>query len=270
MITLNGATVCVTGGARGIGRATATALAARGAVVHIGDRDLAAATSTADSLGPRVHAHHLDVTDEASFRGFLGAAAESGPLDMLVNNAGIQHMGRFAELDLDALQRELAINLGAVVTGTHLVLPGMLERGRGHVVNVSSMAGKVTTPGIATYCASKFGVVALTRAIRAELAGSGVTVTTVLPAATRTELTAGVRLRLQPTLQPEAVAAAIVDSARHGRGEVTVPRCLAPIGILEETLPTAIMWRLKRFVGGAEYGAYDSGQRKDYLDRIRS
>ncbi|MGW6375743.1 SDR family oxidoreductase [Rhodococcus sp. NPDC055112] len=270
MIDLCVATVCVTGGARGIGRATAAELATRGAVVHIGDRDLTAATSTAAALGPRVHAHSLDVTDEASFQDFLDAAAESGPVDMLVNNAGIQHMGRFTDLDLGALQRELAINLGAVLTGTHLALPGMLERGRGHVVNVSSMAGKVTTPGIATYCASKFGVVALTRAIRAELAGSGVTITTVLPAATRTELTAGVRLRLQPTLQPGTVAAAIVDSARHGRGEVTVPRYLAPISVLEETLPAGIMWRLKRFVGGADYGAYDSGQRKDYLNRIHS
>ena len=189
---------------------------------------------------------------------------------MLVNNAGIQHMGRLIDQDLAGLQRELAINLGAVVTGTHLVLPGMIERRRGHVVNVSSMAGKVTTPGIATYCASKFGVVALSKAVRAELAGTGVTMTTIMPAATRTDLTAGVRLRLQPTLEPDDVAAAIVDSAGHGRGEVTVPRYLAPIGVLEDLIPSPIMWRLKRFVGGADYGAYDPAQRQAYLDRSRA
>ncbi|WP_238421904.1 SDR family NAD(P)-dependent oxidoreductase [Gordonia sp. 'Campus'] len=270
MIALAGAQVCITGGARGIGAATAAAAAERGATVWIGDRDLAAATETAKSLGRRVNALHLDVTDETSFKDFVGTVSERGPIDMFVNNAGIQHMGRFVDQDLEALQRELAINLGAVLTGTHLVLPEMVRRGRGHVVNVSSMAGKITTPGIATYSASKFGVVALDRAIRAELAGTGVTLTTVMPAATNTELTAGVRLRLQPTLQPEQVAAAIVASATHTRGEVTVPRYLAPMGIFEEVIPSSIMWRLKRFVGGAEYGAFDPAQRRAYLERSRT
>lgn len=268
MIELDGALVCVTGGARGIGRATVAELVGRGATVWIGDRDLVAAQETADALG--AHAHHLDVTDEAGFADFLRAASEHAPIDMLVNNAGIQLMGRFVDQDLDALQRELAINLGAVLTGTRLVLPGMIERGRGHIVNVSSMAGKVTTPGIATYCASKFGVVALSRALRAELAGTGVTLSTIMPAATRTDLTAGVLLRLQPTLDPESVATAIVDSAEHGRGEVTVPRYLAPIGLLEELIPAPILWQLKRFVGGADYGAYNPADRQAYLDRIRS
>lgn len=268
MIELNGARVCVTGGARGIGRATVAELIGRGATVWIGDRDLAAAQETAEALG--AHAHHLDVTDEASFKEFLRAASEQGPIDMLVNNAGIQLMGRFVDQDLAALQRELAINLGAVLTGSHLVLPGMIQRGRGHIVNMSSMAGKITTPGIATYCASKHGVVALSRALRAELAGTGVTMTTIMPAATRTDLTAGVRLRLQPTLEPETVAAAIVDSAGQGRGEMTVPQYLTPMGLLEETIPAQIMWRLKRFVGGADYGAYNPDQRQAYLDRTRS
>ncbi|KAF0968408.1 MULTISPECIES: SDR family oxidoreductase [unclassified Gordonia (in: high G+C Gram-positive bacteria)] len=270
MIALAGARVCVTGGARGIGAATAAALVERGATVWIGDRDLVAATATADRLGPRAHAHHLDVTDTDSFAGFIDAASARGPVDMLVNNAGIQHMGRLVDQDLDALQRELDINLGAVLTGTRLVLPGMIERGRGHVVNVSSMAGKITTPGIATYCASKFGVVALSRAVRAELAGTGVTLTTIMPAATRTDLTSGVLLRLQPTLDPAEVAAAIVDSARHGRGEVTVPRYLAGMGVLEELIPSPIMWWLKRFVGGVDYGAFDPARRKAYLDRSRA
>ncbi|MFD3745445.1 SDR family oxidoreductase [Nocardia sp. NPDC058633] len=268
MIELDGATVCVTGGARGIGRATVAELTRRGATVWIGDRDLAAAQETADAFG--AHAHYLDVTDEACFQDFLQVASARAPIDMLVNNAGIQLMGRFVDHDLAALQRELAINLGAVLTGTHLALPAMIQRGRGHIVNVSSMAGKVTTPGIATYCASKYGVVALSRAIRAELAGTGVTLTTIMPAATHTDLTAGVRLRLQPTLTPETVAAAIIDSATHGRGEVTVPRYLAPIGLLEEIIPAQIMWHLKRFVGGADYGAFDPGERQAYLDRTRS
>ncbi|MEE4022128.1 SDR family oxidoreductase [Gordonia sp. PKS22-38] len=270
MISLNGARVCVTGGARGIGAATAACAVQRGATAWIGDRDLAAASETAAALGDRAHAVHLDVTDTASFKDFVQTVADDGPIDMFVNNAGIQHMGRFVDQDLDALRRELDINLGAVVTGTHLVLPEMIRRGRGHVVNVSSMAGKVTTPGIATYCASKYGVVALDRAIRAELAGSGVTLTTIMPAATRTDLTSGVRLRLQPTLKPEQVATAIMDSAGHCRDEVTVPRYLAPISLAEEIVPTPILWWLKRFVGGADYGAFDADQRQSYLDRSRA
>lgn len=267
MIELRGALVCVTGGARGIGRATAEELIARGARVWIGDRDLDAAEQTAADIGAR--AHVLDVTDESSFRAFIAAAERDAPIDMLVNNAGIQFMGGFADQDLQAMQRELAVNLGAVLTGVHLVLPGMRSRGRGHIANVASMAGKISTPGIATYCASKFGVVAFTRAVRAELAGSGVTMTAVLPAATRTELTSGVRLRLQPTLSPRQVATAIADSAGHGRGEVTVPRWLAPLGLVEELTPTPILWWLKRFVGGAEYGGHDPAQRKAYTERIQ-
>ncbi|MFW0795067.1 SDR family oxidoreductase [Gordonia sp. CPCC 205515] len=270
MIDLAGARVCITGGARGIGAATAALAIERGASVWIGDRDLPAAADVAANLGNQAHAIRLDVTDTASFREFIETVSDDGPIDMLVNNAGVQHMGRFVEQDLDALHRELDINLRAVLTGTHLVLPAMIRRGSGHVVNISSMAGKVTTPGIATYCASKFGVVALDRAIRAELVGTGVTLTTVMPAATHTDLTSGIRLRLQPTLEPREVATAVVDSARHGRGEVTVPRYLAPMSLIEELIPAPIMWRLKRFVGGADYGAFDADQRRSYLERTKS
>ncbi|MEU1980955.1 SDR family oxidoreductase [Nocardia sp. NPDC019395] len=267
MIEVRGARVCVTGGARGIGRATAEELIARGARVWIGDRDLPAAEQTAAEIGAT--AHILDVTDENSFRAFLATAEEDGPIDMLVNNAGIQLMGGFADQDLAAMHRELAVNLGAVLTGVHLVLPGMRRRRHGHIVNLASMAGKITTPGIATYCASKFGVVAFSRALRAELAGSGVTVTAVLPAATHTDLISGVRLRLQPTLTPRQVATSIADSASHGRGEVTVPRWLAPMGLVEELTPTPVLWWLKRLVGGTEYGGYDAAERKGYLDRVQ-
>ncbi|TDC81047.1 SDR family oxidoreductase [Actinomadura sp. 7K507] len=266
MIDPNGAVVCVTGGARGIGRATAALLAERGARVWIGDLDADAVAATAAELG--VAGHPLDVTDPISFQSFLDAARADGPVDMLVNNAGIMRMGPFADQALAGHHREIAINLTGVVNGVHLALPAMTERGRGHIVNVASMAGKVTTPGIAVYCATKFAVVALSRAVRAELHGTGVTLTTILPAATRTELTAGVSLDLQPTLVPEDVAAAIVRSARHGRREVTVPRWLAPVGTLEQAFPEPAVESLKRVVTRHRPpGDYDADQRKAYLDR---
>jgi short-subunit dehydrogenase len=269
MIDLRGAVVCVTGGARGIGRATAEELRRRGARVWIGDVDEAEAARSAADIGCR--SAHLDVTDAESFRTFLAAAEDERPVDMLVNNAGIMRMGPFVEQSLDGHHREVAINLTGVINGMHLALPGMLERNRGHIVNVASMAAKVTTPGIATYCATKFAVAALSRAVRAEIAGTAVSITTVLPAAVRTELTAGVSLDLQPVLQPADVARAIADTARHHSREITVPRWLAPIGTLEQAAPEPILETAKRlFTRNRPPGDFDAAGRRDYIGRISS
>lgn len=267
MIAVRGAIVCVTGGARGIGLATATALTRRGATVLIGDLDLAEARRAADRIG--AHAHRLDVTDADSVADFHARATELGPPSMLVNNAGIQYMGPFAGQRLDLYHREIAVNLTGVVNGMHTFLPGMLERNRGHIVNIASMAAKVTTPGMSVYCATKYAVAALSRSVRAEIASSAVTLTTVMPTAVHTDLTAGVSLDLLPTLQPEDVADVVVDSAGHAWREVTVPRWLAPIGMVEEVTPEPLMQRLKRLATlRRPPGAFDAEQRRTYLDRI--
>ncbi|MGV9408387.1 SDR family oxidoreductase [Nocardia sp. NPDC003693] len=266
MIRLDGAVACVTGGGRGIGRATAAALAARGARVWIGDIDIDVARATADEIG--CDAALLDVTDPASFTEFLNLAGRSGPVDVLVNNAGIMRLSPFLELDLAGHHRELAINVGGVVNGMSLALPGMVDRGRGHIVNVASMAAKVTTPGVAVYCASKFAVAALSRAVRAELVGTGVSITTVMPAAVHTELTSGVNLSLQPTLEPDQVGRAIVDTVRHRRAEVTVPRWLAPIGAIEQGVPETALNAIKRRFVGPDPGRFEADSRRAYLDRL--
>lgn len=268
MMGLDGTVACVTGGARGIGRATAIALAARGAQVWIGDIDLPVAEATAAEIGG--HAAQLDVTDPGSFAEFLNAATETGPVDVLVNNAGIMRLAPFLELDLAGHHREIAINVGGVINGMSLALPGMVARGRGHIVNVASMAAKVTTPGAAVYCASKFAVGALSRAVRAELDGTGVTVTTVMPAAVHTELTSGVNLKLQPTLHPAEVGEAIADTVRHRRAEVTIPRWLAPMGTVEQGIPETALRAVKRQFVGREPGRYDQQRRRAYLNRIDS
>lgn len=266
MTRLDGVVACVTGGARGIGRATAAALAARGAVVWIGDIDHAAATATAAEIGG--YAAPLDVTDPQSFREFLVVAGHSGPVEILVNNAGIMRLAPFLDLDLPGHHRELAINVGGVVNGMSLALPGMVARGRGHIVNVASMAAKVTTPGAAVYCASKFAVAALSKAVRAELDGTGVTVTTVMPAAVHTELTSGVDLDFQPTLEPAEVGEAIADTVRHRRAEVTIPRWLAAVGPVEQSVPEPVLNAVKRRFVGRNPGQFDAGQRRAYLDRL--
>lgn len=267
MIDLEGALVCITGGARGIGRATAEAFVRRGATVWIGDVDADEAARTADEIG--CCSAHLDVTDEESLAAFHRAAGTRQPVDILVNNAGIQHMGPFAEQKLTAYHREVAVNLIGVINGMHEFLPSMLARDHGHIVNVASMAAKVTTPGMSVYCATKYAVAALSRAVRAEVADSAVTITTVMPTAVHTDLTAGVTLDLLPTRQPGQIAEVIADSARHPVREISVPRWSSSFGLLEEALPEPLMQRLKRLATRNEPpGHFDEDSRRAYLDRI--
>jgi short-subunit dehydrogenase len=267
MINLDGAVACVTGGARGIGRATAAELVRRGARVWIGDIDAEEVERTSREIGAR--GTHLDVTDADSVSAFHEAACADGPPAMLVNNAGIQLMGAFVDQRLELYHREVAVNLVGVINGMHAFLPGMLERDHGHIVNVASMAAKVTTPGISVYSATKYAVAALSRAVRAEIASSAVTVSTVMPTAVHTELTAGVGLDLLPTRQPEQIASAIADSARHTRREITVPRWLGLVGLLEEAVPEPVLQRVKSLATmGRPPGHYDPEARRSYLDRV--
>jgi short-subunit dehydrogenase len=267
VIRLDGAVACVTGGARGIGRATAAELVRRGATVWIGDLDLLLAERTAAEIG--AHATQLDVSDPASVAEFHAAASVHGPPAMLVNNAGIQVMGPFTEQRLDLYHREVAVNLIGTINGMHTFLPGMLEHDYGHIVNISSMAAKVTAPGMSVYSATKCAVAALSRAVRAEIAGSSVTISTVMPTAVHTELTSGVSLTLLPTREPDEVATAIADSAEHARREITVPRWLAAFGVVEEVTPEALLQRLKRLATLRQPpGHFDADSRRRYLDRI--
>lgn len=267
MIALRGAVVCVTGGARGIGRATAEELHRRGARVLIGDLDAEQARRTADEIG--VRAAHLDVTDPASVAEFHLTAEALGPPAMLVNNAGIQYMGPFADQKLELYHREVSVNLLGVINGMHTFLPGMLARDYGHIVNIASMAAKVTTPGMSVYCATKYAVAALSRAVRSEIASSAVSLTTVMPTAVHTELTAGVSLDLLPTRQPEQIAEVIADSAGHSWREITVPRWLAPMGAVEEITPEPVLRWIKSLATlRRPPGAFDAATRRAYLDRI--
>ena len=247
-VPLDGAVACVTGGARGIGLATATELAGRGARVWIGDLDPAEAERVAAAIDGRVGAAALDVTDRGSFAGFLAAVEEAdGPPDVLVNNAGIMPLGAFLDEDEATSARTIAVNLSGVINGMRLVLPGMVERGRGHVANVASMMAKVPVPGAAVYAATKHAVLGLTDTVREELRGSGVTLSTVLPSIVRTELISGVPLpRGAPTVGPEEVARAIADSCGNGRREVHVPRWVAAYDALEVAVPSRLMGALRR------------------------
>ncbi len=265
-VDLLGAVACVTGGARGIGKEIGRSLATAGAQVWLGDIDAEAVTTTAAELGGRVRACPVDVSDPESFRLFLTAPGR--PVTMLVNNAGVMHLGAFADLPLRAHLAEIAVDLTGVVIGMRLALPAMLARDHGHIVNVASMAARLTVPGAATYSAAKSAVAALSRAVRAEIAGSGVTITTVLPSAVRTELTSGVPTRGVPTLDPTVVAAAVVASTRHGRPEVVLPRWAGAAGILESVLPEPVFEGVKRAAGGRRLlDRVDPSERRSYRTR---
>jgi NADP-dependent 3-hydroxy acid dehydrogenase YdfG len=220
--SLTGTVVAITGGARGIGRATAAALVRRGAKVALGDVDVELAEQTAAELGGGTLALSLDVTDRASFERFLDETEQQlGPLDVLINNAGIMQLGRFAEESDAAAARQIDINLHGVIYGSKLALERFLPRRSGHLVNIASTAGKAGVPGGATYSATKHAVVGLTEAIRGEIHGSGVETSVVMPVPVNTELAAGlVRGRgLTATVEPEQVADAIVEALEHPRHE---------------------------------------------------
>ena len=238
---LNGRVVAITGGARGIGKATAEALVRAGARVGIGDLDADLARKTAAELGENVRAYELDVTSRPSFKAFLDSVeSDLGPLDVLVNNAGIMPVGPFLEETDASAVRQLDINVHGVIFGMKEALPRMQKRGSGHVVNLASVASKGGFPHLATYCATKHAVVGLSEAVRAELGESGIEFTCVMPALVNTELTSGVKAgRGVKKTEPEDVANAIVEALRVPRFEVFVPRAVGRINKVMNMLPRA-------------------------------
>lgn len=268
-MSLVGAVVAVTGAGRGIGRATAQALARAGARVALGDLDEALAKAAAAEIGPGAVGLALDVTDRDAFAGFLRAAEDAlGPLDALVNNAGIMLVGSFLDEDDARTRAQLEVNVHGVLLGMKLALPGMVRRGRGAVVNIASVAGKDGFPDIATYCATKHAVVGASAAVRAELAGTGVRVSMVLPSVVDTELAAGARRSAIPVQTPAQVGAAVVAVLRTGAAEVYVPRYLGLLQALIAPLPVSWRSALTGRMGGDQvFHGTDPAVRRGYEAR---
>jgi NAD(P)-dependent dehydrogenase (short-subunit alcohol dehydrogenase family) len=237
--SLHGKVVAITGGARGIGKATATQLVRAGARVAIGDLDLELARATAQELGSSVTAYELDVTSRESVARFLDAVeADVGPLDVMINNAGIMPLGAFLDESDGSAERQLDINVHGVIFGMKEALPRMLARGHGHVVNLASVAGKGGFPHAATYCATKHAVIGRSEAVRQELKGTGIELTCILPAVVNTELGSGIEAgRAVKKLEPEEVAEAILGALREPKFEVFVPASTGTISKVMALLP---------------------------------
>jgi NAD(P)-dependent dehydrogenase (short-subunit alcohol dehydrogenase family) len=266
---LDARVVAVTGGARGIGRAIAAELTRAGARVGIGDVDLGAAEATAAELGAA--AFELDVTDRASMDRFVDGVEERlGPLDVMVNNAGILLVGPFLEEDDSATARQLSVNVMGVVHGMRAALPRMVARGRGHVVNVASSASWVAPPGEVTYSATKHAVLALTDGVREELDGSGVHLTGVFPGLVETELAKGTKPpRITKWITPEQVGVAVVGAVRSPRPDVFVTRDLAPLARILRAMPTRPRHRLLRALDiGRVTSTTSPAERAEYMKRI--
>ncbi len=248
--SLAGKVVAITGGARGIGRATAAALITQGARVAIGDIDASLAERTAQELGSGTVGLPLDVTDHESFETFIKEVEDQvGPLDVLINNAGIMPIGPFVEESDATAHRMIDINLHGVIYGSKIALRRFQARQRGHLVNIASAAGKAGFPGGATYCATKHAVVGLSEAIRAETRGQNIDVSVVMPVVVNTELGSGLpETRGFKAVEPEDVAAAIVEALQTGRFEVFVPKSIAGMTRFNALMPRRVVEAFGRLV----------------------
>ena len=252
MKELRGATAVVTGASRGIGVHIARALAKQGANLSLAARsadDLEIVRSEMAALGVKAIATRCDVTnanDRASLQ--QRTEAELGPIDILVNNAGIETVSRFETTSEDDLVRTLDINLVAAMLLTRAVLPGMLERERGHIVNIASGAGKVGVPYAVAYSTSKHGLVGLTHSLRCEFHGSPVGFSVVCPGfVSETGMYArwedeGVKAaKICGRSTPAKVADVVVSAIRNNRSEVLVNTPpIRPVVVLANIVPRAV------------------------------
>lgn len=251
-----GKIVVVTGASSGIGEVTAVAFARAGASLVLAARRverLDRIVAAIERRGGTATAVPCDVGDAGQLRRLAAVVDEAfGRCDVLVNNAGISGGGAFEGVSFEQIERTIDVNVLGVMFGTKAFLPMMLRAGRGHIVNVASLAGRYAAPGASVYSASKHAVVAFSEALHHELEPRGVLVTSVNPGLVATEgfPQTGVDARL--VMRPERVAKAIVDVVRSGKApEVSVPRWGGAGQIGRVLFPGPYRWVVRRATGWA-------------------
>jgi short-subunit dehydrogenase len=262
-VQLVGSTVLLTGATGGIGRSIARALGARGALVLLSGRRAEQLDELRTELGAGADSLPADLAERDAP---AQLAERAGVVDVLVANAALPAAGRVEGFTPEEIDRALDVNLRGPAQLTRALLPGMLERGKGHIVFVSSLAGKVAPPRSALYSATKFGLRGFAAGLRDDLTGSGVGVTVVYPGFVSDAgmfADAGVTLpRWVGTATPEQVAAAVVRGIERDRAEIDV----APFGLRAATklasLAPVIAARVQRKLGSARIAqAMAEGQR---------
>jgi short-subunit dehydrogenase len=245
----------------------------------IGDIDEDLAHQTADRLTTETESHvraaRLDVTNAASIKAFFDTCEDRlGPLDIHINNAGIMPLSPLLDETDEATLRILQVNVWGVIATTREIGRRMTERGKGHIVNVASTAGKQGVAGGASYCASKSAVLVFDDAARQELRPLGVRLTTVLPGIVRTELAHGVKeVPGIPSVAPEDVATAIADEITNPRKEqVYVPKIAGPVLKYSSFVPRRVLdWASRR--AGADQFLLDAARdpaRAEYEARVKT
>jgi NAD(P)-dependent dehydrogenase (short-subunit alcohol dehydrogenase family) len=263
---LSGKVVAITGGAQGIGDATARLLASEGASIVIGDLDVDLAKRSAEAYDGL--ALPLDVADRESVAGFLDAVvAEHGRIDVLVNNAGFMVLGRMLETPYDHQLAQIDVNFTGVVHGTYEGAARMSAGGT--IINIASLAGRLPLPGSAVYSGTKAAVLAFSEAVDDELSPQGIRVCTVLPSFTNTHLIDGTEATgLLKPVEPEDVAAAVLRRIRKPKLTATVPRLFTVGGASWSlTAAKAKPWLRRRLGLDSVFTDFDRGERADYDQR---
>ena len=228
---LDGMHAAVTGAGSGIGAASAMALAGAGAnVTLLGRRRdrLDAQARAISKHGGTVASEVLDVTEAAAVpAAFEAAAGRLGPIDILINNAGDAESAPFGKTSLELFERLMRVNLTGAFLCTQAVLPAMLRAKRGRIVNIASTAGVKGYPYVSAYCASKHGLVGLTRSLALETAKTGVTVNAVCPGYTETELVEQAVARIAAKTGRSAVDARAELAANNPMGRMVTPEEVA-------------------------------------------
>jgi uncharacterized protein len=262
-VRLDGSTVLLTGASGGIGEAIARALRGRGARLLISGRRADRLEALAAELGGAAEVAAADLAE----RDAVTALAErAGAVDVLVANAALPASGPIDDFTPDQIDRALEVNLRAPIQLTRALVPGMVERGSGHVVLVSSLSGKVASVGSSLYSATKFGLRGFAAGLREDLHGTGVGITVVFPGFISDAgmlADSGVRLpRWVGTRTPEQVAEAVIRGIERERAEIDVAPLSLRLGALAGSLAPATFARIQRRLGSAELSnAIARGQR---------
>jgi short-subunit dehydrogenase len=244
--------------------------------VVIGDRDVAlqeSAVAQLTKLGP-VSGYPLDVTDRESFATYLDKARTDGGghIDVLINNAGVMPIGPFVDESEQAIRSSLEVNLYGVIAGCQLVLPDMIARRSGHIINIASLSGLIPVPGQVVYVGAKFGVVGLSAALADEVAPHGVDVSVIMPPFTNTELISGTATggAIKP-VEPEDIAKAVVKTLDKPKTHVSVPPALRFTAQAAQMLgPRGRRWMNRKLGLDRVFLDFDTTARKSYEDRARA